>query len=98
MFVDSNSTDKHKSLKVFLLNNKTSEEQEDLPPILILYSTKLTEEYDELERVYELIKYNQHEWKMCSDYKVMNETAGIGGGSHKHPCLFALGLKTVKVK
>lgn len=88
LFIDSNSTDKQQSLKVFLLFNKNTEVQDDLPPVLLLYSNTLKENYQDLSKVLSLIKYNLHKWQFCGDLKVMNCIAGIGGGSHKHPCLF----------
>ncbi|CAH0547293.1 unnamed protein product [Brassicogethes aeneus] len=67
LFIDSSVN----SLKVVLLHigNK-------YPSVPIAYATNMPENYDNIKLILELIHYNQHEWKICCDLKVVGLLTG----------------------
>ena len=81
LFIDSSK----RSMKAVLLYNGTS-----VPPIPIAHSVELSETYENLDMLLKLIKYNDHNWLICSDLKVVALILGLQGGYTKYPCFLCL--------
>lgn len=77
LFIDSSK----RSLKVVLLHNGNK-----LPCIPIGHSVHLKEEYGNLVMILEKIRYNDHEWKVCGDLKIVSMILGQQCGFTKFPC------------
>lgn len=77
LFVDSSVT----SLKGVLLHIGN-----EYPSIPILYGIDVKETYETIKLVLELIKYEEHGWKICSDLKIVGILQGLKGGFAKHQC------------
>lgn len=77
LFVDSSVT----SLKGVLLHIGN-----EYPSIPILYGIDLKETHETIKLVLELIKYEEHGWKICSDLKIVGILQGLKGGFAKHQC------------
>lgn len=58
LFIDSSKT----SLKAVLLHNGNEK-----PSIPIAHDVDRKEIYETMSSLLELIKYNEHKWKLCSD-------------------------------
>ena len=80
-FIDSSE----RSLKCVLLHN---ENQCALVPIG--HSTKLKEKYNNIKRVLEKLKYHEHQWLICVDFKMTNFLLGQQSGYTKYPCFMCL--------
>ena len=59
-------------------------------PILIGHSMKLKEEYEPIKEVLGCITYNQHNWKICVDLKMVYLLLGQQSGYTKHPCFLCM--------
>ena len=81
LFIDSSQ----RSLKCVLLHN--TNEYASIP---ISHSTTLKEKYEPVKQVVECIKYNQHNWKICVDLKMMNFLLREQSGYTKHPCFLCM--------
>ena len=81
LFIDSSK----RSLKFVLLHN--TNEYTSIP---IGHSTTLKEKYEPVKQVLECIKYNQHNWKICVDLKMVNFLLGQQSGYTKHPCFLCM--------
>lgn len=57
--------------------------------ITIGHSVHLKECYENLKLVLDKIKYDDHEWTVCGDLKVISM---ILGGYKKFPCFFVSGI------
>lgn len=77
LFIDSSK----RSLKCVLLHNGNL-----YGSIPIGHSTKLKEKYEHIEKVLSLINYNEHQWIICVDLKMVNFLLGQQGGYTKYPC------------
>lgn len=77
LFIDSSK----RSLKCVLLHNGNK-----YGSIPIAHSTTMKEEYDNIALVMEKIKYQDHEWRICVDLKMVNFLLGQQGGFTKFPC------------
>jgi hypothetical protein len=65
-------------LKAVLLHNR------NVPAsIQLAHSTKLSESYETLKFVLEKIKYQEHEWQICGDLKVIGLLLGQQSGNTK---------------
>lgn len=78
LFIDSNLT----SLKCVLLHNTNK-----LPSIPLLYSRTLTEKYEDVEKALQIINYEQHQWEVIADLKLLNVLCGVGTASSRYPCV-----------
>ena len=54
-------------------------------PLPLAHSTTLKEKYDALKYVLENIRYDQHEWDICVDLKMVNFLLGQQSGFTKYP-------------
>lgn len=70
-----------RSMKAVLLH-KTNEK----PSVLIAYSTDTKETYDKLKLILDSVKYEEHQWRICSDLKVVAILCGLQPGYTKHMC------------
>lgn len=77
LFIDSSK----KSLKAVLLHNGNK-----FASIPIAHSVKMKEEYASLGFLLEKIKYNEHQWSICTDLKVITILLGQQTGYTKFPC------------
>ena len=59
-------------------------------PILIGHSMKLKEEYEPIKEVLECITYNQHNWKICVNLKMVYLLLEQQSGYTKHPCFLCM--------
>lgn len=78
LFIDSNLG----SLKCVLLHNTNK-----LPSIPLLYSRSLQENREDIALALRTIKYDQHEWQIVADLKLLNIMCGIGTASSRYPCI-----------
>ncbi|GFT17074.1 uncharacterized protein TNCV_4738141 [Trichonephila clavipes] len=81
LFIDSSK----RSLKCVLLNNGNK-----YGSIPIAHSVTLKEEYANIAKVMETIKYQDHKWLICVDLKMVNFLLGQQGGCTKFPCFMCL--------
>ena len=73
------------SIKAVLLHNGNIK-----PSISIGYSVTAKETYDAMKMLLELVKYNQYNWKICCDLKMVAILAGLQGGYTKYICFLCL--------
>ena len=50
----------------------------------------IKEEYGHIKLVLDLLKYNEHNWVICVDLKMVNFLIGQQGGYTKYPCFLCL--------
>lgn len=81
LFIDSSK----QSLKAVLLHNGN-----ELPSIPVAHSTHLKESYDDMTRLLNCIKYEEHNWGICGDLKVIGVLLGLQGGYTKYSCFLCL--------
>lgn len=81
LFIDSSC----KSLKAVLLNNGNK-----YPSIPIAHSAYLKEEYRHIQRLLQDLNYEQHEWDVIGDFKIITFLVGLQGGNTKNPCFLCL--------
>ena len=60
------------------------------PSIPIAYSVQMKEDREFLKTLLELIQYNDHNWDVCGDFKMMAFLLGLQGGCIKHSCFLCL--------
>ena len=77
LFIDSSKT----SLKAVLLHNGNV-----LPSIPVGHAVHLKETYDNMKQLLRCIKYEQHQWQLCGDLKVVALLLGLQGGYTKYCC------------
>lgn len=77
LFIDSSMT----SLKAVLLHNGN-----ELASVPLAHSTKLSENYFNMGYLLRKINYQQHQWKICTDLKVVTLLLGQQSGFTKYPC------------
>lgn len=81
LFIDSSK----RSLKCVLLHNGNK-----YGSIPLAHSTKMKEEYDTVALVMEKIKFHEHQWIICVDFKMVNFLLGQQSGYTKYPCFLCL--------
>ncbi|XP_043287550.1 uncharacterized protein [Venturia canescens] len=81
LFIDSSK----RSLKAVLLHNGYT-----YAPIPIAHSTKLKENYENLQLVLENIKYSEHQLQICGDLKIATLLLGQQSGFTENPCFLCL--------
>ena len=81
LFIDSSN----KSLKAVLwyIGHKVAS-------IPIGYSAQMTETYENLKFLINIINYNYHNFLICGDLKVIALLLGLQGGYTKYPCFLCL--------
>lgn len=77
LFIDSSK----RSLKAVLLNKGNI-----LACIPIAHSTVMNESYENMSYLLDKIKYKEHNWKICTDLKVVTILLGQQSGYTKMPC------------
>jgi len=60
------------------------------PSIPVGYSRELKEDYDNLKLILECIHYEDHDWYICGDFKVISILMGLQSGYTLHPCYLCL--------
>lgn len=81
LFIDSSK----RSLKAVLLHVDNAKSS-----IPIALSTKTKENYASLKKIIELVKYDEHQWKICADLKVITLLRGMQTGYAKNMCFLCL--------
>jgi len=76
------------SLKSVLLHNGNGH-----AAVPIGHSVTMSEKYNEIKTVIELLDYNKHNWIICIDLKMVNFLLGQQSGYTKFPC-FLCGIAT----
>ena len=78
-FIDSSK----QSLKVVFLRN--SNVYSSIP---IAHSVRMKEDRESVKILLEIIRYNNHNWDVCGDFKMTAFLLGLHGGYTKHSCFF----------
>lgn len=60
--------------------------QKQFPAVPIAYSQEIDESYKSMERIFEKIQYNEHQWDVRSDLKVVALVTGMQTGNTKFSC------------
>ena len=81
LFIDSSK----RSLKCVLLHNGNQ-----FASVPLAHSTTLKEKYEAVKYVLEKIRYDQHEWVICVDLKMVNFLLGQQSGFTKYPCFLCM--------
>lgn len=81
LFIDGSSN----SLKAVLLHNENR-----LPSIPLAYCKKLPEKYESMRQIFDLIKYNDNNWDLVVDFKLINIVFGLMSAAAKYPCAHCL--------
>lgn len=58
--------------------------------IPIGYGKHIKETYESIKQLLYIIRYDQHQWKVCSDLKLVAILSGLQGGNTKFPCFLCL--------
>lgn len=53
-----------------------------------MYSVSLKETYETMKLILDLIKYEDHQWRVNCDFKVLTLLAGMQSGYTKYCCIF----------
>lgn len=56
----------------------------------IAFGWNKEESYDSIKNILELIKYSEHRWTLCTDFKVVSILMGLMHGNPKYPCHLCL--------
>lgn len=56
------------------------------PSVPIIYGKHAKENYNTMQLIFQLIKYDTHRWRVCSDLKIVAILKGIKQGFSKHQC------------
>ena len=86
LFIDSSSKT---GLCACLIYNK-KDKFDKRPIVPLLFSTSLTESYDDLEKVLTFIGYEKHQWRIVSDLKILNCLMGLKSTYCKYCCFYCL--------
>ena len=81
LFIDSSK----RSLKCVLLHNGNQ-----FSPVPLAHSTTLKEKYEVVKYVLEKMSYNEHQWLICVDLKMVNCLLGQQSGFTKYPCFLCI--------
>lgn len=79
LFIDSST----RSLKVVLLFENSS-----VKPVPLMYALGMHESYDTMKLILERISYDEHNWRVNCDFKVLSLLAGMQTGYTKYMCIF----------
>ena len=60
------------------------------PSIPLAHSVHLKEDYVNVKLLLTRIKYNEHLWKVCGDFKMLGFLLGFKGGYTKHSCFLCM--------
>lgn len=81
LFIDSSKS----SLKAVLLHNGN-----ELPTVPLAHSTEMKESYDDMKSLLQAIKYNEYEWFVIGDLKMVAILMGLQLGYTKFSCHLCL--------
>lgn len=81
LFIDSSK----EILKAVLLHNGNKK-----PSIPVAHAVNTKESYKTMATLLRYIQYEQHNWKICSDLKVVGMLYGLQGGYTKYCCFLCL--------
>ncbi len=81
LFIDSSS----KSLKAVLLHNTNQ-----FPSIPLAHSVHMKEEYQNLKALLTALKYDEFNWDVIGDFKMVALLMGLQGGFTRFPCYSCL--------
>ena len=81
LFIDSSS----KSLKAVLIHNGNK-----YPSLPLAHSVHLKETYENVKTVLNVLKYDQYNWEVIGDFKMIAFLMGMQGGFTKYPCYLCL--------
>lgn len=77
LFIDSSKL----SLKAVLLHKGNK-----LHSIPLAHAVNMKESYESMSKLLALVKYEEHQWKICADLKVVAMVTGLQQGWTKHCC------------
>lgn len=77
LFIDGST----ESLKAVLLHNTNVH-----PSVPVAYAVKVKETYESMKKIRDLIQYDEYEWPVCADLKVVAIIMGLKPGFSKHQC------------
>lgn len=77
LFIDSSKL----SLKAVLLNQGNKK-----PSIPLAHAVNMKESYESMSKLLALVQYEEHQWKICADLKVVAMVTGLQQGWTKHCC------------
>lgn len=81
LFIDSSKA----SLKAVLLHNGNT-----FASLPMGHSVHMEENYNDLAIILEKIKYQDHQWMVCGDFKILTMLLGQQSGYTKYPCFLCL--------
>lgn len=73
------------SVKAVLFNKGNSK-----PSIPVAHAVHVKESYQVMKKILDLLDYKKHDWKICSDLKVVGMLMGMQGGFTKYSCFLCL--------
>lgn len=77
LFIDSSKS----SLKAVLLFTDNTK-----PPVPVAYGIEMKETYETMQLIINSVQYNNHNWRLCCDLKVVALVTGMQRGWTKHAC------------
>lgn len=81
LFIDGST----ESLKAVLLHNGNEK-----PTIPLAHTVVWKESRESIEEILKVIKYEEYQWDICPDLKVVSMLMGLQGGYTKHMCFLCL--------
>ena len=57
-----------------------------MPSVPVAYATMAKESYGVMRNMLQLIKYEEHKWKLCGDLKIVAMILGMQQGYKKYGC------------
>ncbi len=81
LFIDASVA----SIKAVLLHNGNAH-----PSIPVAYSVSLRENYENLKKILQCIRYDENKWHICADFKVIAILTGLQAGYTKYCCFLCL--------
>jgi hypothetical protein len=81
LFIDASTS----SIKAVLLHNGNA-----FPSVPVAYSVSMRENYDNLKKILQCIRYNENKWAICADLKVVAILTGLQLGYTKYCCFLCL--------
>lgn len=88
LFIDGSKS----ALKAVLLHNDGA-----YRPVPIAYTRTMKETYDSMKIIFEKIKYNEHQWDVSGDLKVVALIMGLQLGRTRNSCIFCTWISTAKI-
>lgn len=79
LFIDAST----RSLKAVLLFENSS-----IKPVPLRYALGMKESYDTMKLILDRISYDEHNWRVNCDFKVLSLLAGMQTGYTKYMCVF----------